>query len=230
MDVELASHNRYLYGDIISTMHNYKDYIRTNVEANGLRYSHATSIAPTGTISLISNNVSNGIEPPFSAYYTRNITDKKDANMKISETVMDYAFMLEFEKSDMEIEDFSKHYSKSHKFAMDISPSDHIRVQAAAQKYIDSSISKTVNCSADMKFEDFKNVYLEAYDKGLKGLATFRPNHEVRSAILMTNDELDKMTIKFTMEDGTTSIHKGSDKLPYNGKLLTAFNIYDMLK
>jgi len=214
------------FGDHIMNV----DTLLNMVNTYGLRYSHATSIAPTGTISLVSNNVSNGIEPPFASAYSRNVVDANDTSISKTERIMDYAFMMAWEKSNMDYDEFLKEYNMSHKFAQDISPSDHIAIQAAAQEFIDSSISKTINCPTNMKFEDFKNIYLEAYDNNLKGLTTFRFNPEVRSAVLITDDDMMNMNIKIMFKDGSSKIYKASDQVEYKGRVVTAYNLYDMYK
>lgn len=241
--LDIFSHSKYyeklMTFDIDSNKHlnssnniipDYKKYINNNIKTNGLRYSHATSIAPAGTISFISNNISNGIEPPFSGSYNRNVTDTKNAKMKKTERVMDYAYMVSRSESKLSDEEFDKWYSENHKFALDITPLEHVKVQAAAQQFIDSACSKTTNCPTDMKFEDFQGVYIAGYKSGLKGLTTFRFNPDSRSAILVTDKDMDSMLIEFTLEDGSTTTLKGSDKVMYDGNELSAYNVYDMLK
>jgi ribonucleoside-diphosphate reductase alpha chain len=143
--------------------------IRALVEQHGLRNGTLTTIAPTGTTSMFAGNVSSGIEPIFSTSFTRTIT--KANGEKSSERVMDYAAWQ-----------FAQIYGPnaalpdSFVTVADLSPDDHIAMQAAAQEWIDSGISKTVNCPEDIPFEAFKGIYRAAYDAGCKGCTTYRPN------------------------------------------------------
>jgi ribonucleoside-diphosphate reductase alpha chain len=143
--------------------------VRAEVERHGLRNGTLTSIAPTGTISMFAGNVSSGIEPIFSTSYLRLITGPDGT--KSLERVIDYAVWC-----------YSKIFGTNAPLpeafvtAADLDPSDHIRMQAAAQRWVDSGISKTVNCPESIPFEAFKNVYHEAYDTGCKGCTTYRPN------------------------------------------------------
>lgn len=141
----------------------------------GIRNALLTSIAPTGTISLLAENVSSGIEPVFAYTYKRKITIENGE--KREQPVEDYAYKL-YRKmfGDQALPSYFVN-------AQDLSPDAHIAVQAAAQKYVDSSISKTVNCPADIPFERFKDIYLKAYDTGCKGCTTWRPN-DVTGSIL----------------------------------------------
>jgi ribonucleoside-diphosphate reductase alpha chain len=106
----------------------------------------------------------------------------------------------------------------------------HVDIQAASQKWIDSSISKTINVPTDYDFEDFKNIYLYAYDKGLKGCTTFRFNPEAFQGVLVTEKDLESTTYKFTLEDGTEIEAKGNDEIEYDGEIHSAANLYDALK
>jgi ribonucleoside-diphosphate reductase alpha chain len=143
--------------------------IRTLVERHGLRNGTLTTIAPTGTTSMFAGNVSSGIEPIFSTSFTRTIITPNGE--KSSERVMDYAAWQ-----------FAQIYGPnaplpdSFVTVADLSPDDHIAMQAAAQEWIDSGISKTVNCPEDIPFEAFKDIYRAAYDAGCKGCTTYRPN------------------------------------------------------
>ena len=143
--------------------------VRAAIETHGLRNGTLTTIAPTGTVSMLAENVSSGIEPIFSTSYNRTITTADGT--KTTERVMDYAAWR-----------FAQNYGAdaplpdSFVTAADLSPQDHVAMQAAAQKWVDSGISKTVNCPEDIAFEDFKGVYMAAYDEGCKGCTTYRPN------------------------------------------------------
>ncbi|MEL6125833.1 MAG: adenosylcobalamin-dependent ribonucleoside-diphosphate reductase [Pseudomonadota bacterium] len=142
--------------------------LRDKIRETGLRNSHLTSIAPTGTISLVAGNVSSGIEPIFALEYTRKVLQPDGS--KTEETVEDYA-VREWRRlrGDEPLPDYFV-------TAQDLTPADHIAMQAAAQRYIDSSISKTINCPEDIPFEDFQQVYRDAYEGGCKGCTTYRPN------------------------------------------------------
>jgi ribonucleoside-diphosphate reductase alpha chain len=133
-----------------------------------MRNALVTSIAPAGTISLYAGNVSSGIEPIFSLAYDRKVL-MPDGTRR-TERVEDYAVRLyRALNGDGELPD---HFVT----ADGLTPHEHLIMQAAVQRHVDSSISKTINCPAAMSFEDFKAVYGEAYDLGLKGCTTFRPN------------------------------------------------------
>ncbi len=150
--------------------------IRVQIAAHGIRNGLLTSIAPTGTISLFAGNVSSGIEPVFAYRYTRKIL-KADGG-RIEEEVNDYAYRL-FRARFGEETPLPDYFVTT----QELSPGDHLAVQAAAQKYIDSSISKTINVPADIAFGAFKDVYLKAYEMGCKGCTTYRPS-EVRGSVL----------------------------------------------
>ena len=142
--------------------------IRDGIREHGIRNALLTSIAPTGTISLFADNVSSGIEPVFSYTYTRTVL-MPDGTQR-EEEVSDYAYRLWRRlKGDAPL-------PESFVSAQNIAPGDHVVMQAAAQKYIDSSISKTINVPADLPFDAFKDVYKQAWDTGCKGCTTYRPN------------------------------------------------------
>ncbi|NNF23176.1 MAG: adenosylcobalamin-dependent ribonucleoside-diphosphate reductase, partial [Rhodobacteraceae bacterium] len=154
--------------------------VRAAIAENGMRNALVTSIAPTGTISLYAGNVSSGIEPVFAYSYTRNVLQKDGS--KTEEEVVDYAVRMWREKfGEAEL---PEHFVN----AQTLAPLDHVRMQAAAQKWVDSSISKTINCPEDISFEAFKDVYLEAYRSGCKGCTTYRPN-EVTGSVLRISDQ-----------------------------------------
>ena len=155
-------------------------HIRAAIAKNGMRNGLLTSIAPTGTISLFAGNVSSGIEPVFAYSFTRKVL-QADGSAR-QEIVEDYpyrAFRARF-GSDAKLPDYFVN-------AQTLSPADHLAVQAAAQRHIDSSISKTINVPGDISFEEFKGVYLSAYELGCKGCTTYRPN-EVTGAVLQATD------------------------------------------
>ncbi len=154
------------------------DAIRTH----GIRNALLTSIAPTGTISLLAGNVSSGIEPVFAYAYTRKVLQPDGS--RTEEEVVDHAVALWRKlKGDAPLPD---HFVN----AQTLAPLDHVRMQAAAQKWVDSSISKTINCPEDISFEDFKDVYLAAWDSGCKGCTTYRPN-EVTGSVLAVSETAD---------------------------------------
>ena len=139
------------------------------IAEHGIRNALLTSIAPTGTISLYAGNVSSGIEPVFAHAYTRKVLQKDRS--RTEEEVVDYAVAIYREKFGADAE-LSDHFVTT----QTLSPLDHVAMQAAAQKWVDSSISKTINCPADIAFDDFKEVYMAAWDQGCKGCTTYRPN------------------------------------------------------
>lgn len=164
--------------------------IRQRIRANGLRNALLTSIAPTGTISLYAGNVSSGIEPIFAFEYDRKVTQKDGT--KTIERVEDYAVQVYRQlHGDGPLPDYFVS-------AQTLAPLEHVKMQAAAQKWVDSSISKTINCPADISFEAFKTVYLEAWDTGCKGCTTYRPN-EVTGSVLSVAD--DKPTLSSTADN-----------------------------
>ena len=154
---------------------------KTAIREHGIRNSLLTSIAPTGTISLLADNVSSGLEPVFSFTYTRKVLMPDGARRE--EEVSDYAYRL-YKKKFGENAELPDYFVS----AMTLAPEDHVLMQAAVQKHIDSSISKTINCPEDITFEDFSNVYLLAYEKGCKGCTTYRPN-EVTGSVLEAKPE-----------------------------------------
>jgi ribonucleoside-diphosphate reductase alpha chain len=157
--------------------------VREAIRAYGIRNALLTSVAPTGTISLYAGNVSSGIEPVFAYAYTRKVLQKDGS--RTEEEVVDYAVRLWREKfGDKPLPD---HFVN----AQTLPPLDHVRMQAAAQKWVDSSISKTINCPADISFDDFKDVYMAAWDQGCKGCTTYRPN-EVTGSVLTVSESSDK--------------------------------------
>ncbi|PCJ69725.1 MAG: ribonucleoside-diphosphate reductase, adenosylcobalamin-dependent [Rhodobiaceae bacterium] len=155
--------------------------IRDAIAKNGIRNALLTSIAPTGTISLFAGNVSSGIEPIFALSYSRKVLMPDGTRRE--EKVVDYAVALYREKFGATAT-LPDHFVTT----QNLTPEDHLKVQAAVQKYIDSSISKTINCPPDQSFDDFKSVYRDAYDRGLKGCTTYRPN-EVRGSVLVADTD-----------------------------------------
>ena len=159
------------------------DDVRTAIGKHGIRNALLTSIAPTGTISLYAGNVSSGIEPVFAYAYTRKVLQKDGS--RTEEEVVDYAVQMWRDKmGDAALPDYFVN-------AQTLAPLDHVRMQAAAQKWVDSSISKTINCPEDISFEAFKDVYMAAWDQGCKGCTTYRPN-AVTGSVLSVSDESEK--------------------------------------
>jgi len=157
--------------------------VREAVRENGIRNALLTSIAPTGTISLYAGNVSSGIEPVFAYAYTRKVLQKDGSRSE--EEVVDYAVQMWRDKfGDKELPDYFVN-------AQTLAPSEHVKMQAAAQKWVDSSISKTINCPEDISFDEFKQVYMQAWDQGCKGCTTYRPN-DVTGSVLTVSESSDK--------------------------------------
>ena len=200
----------------------------------GARFTHHTSIAPTGTISLsLANNASNGIEPSFAHHYNRNvIREGKKSKEKVSvfsyellayRTLVNPSAMPYSENPDEQLPDYFV-------TAETITPKEHVAIQAAAQKWIDSSISKTANVPTDYPYEDFKDIYLFAWEQGLKGCTTFRFNPEAFQGVLVTDKDLEATTYSFELEDGSTVELKGHEEVEYDGEIHTAANLFDALK
>ena len=158
------------------TIRRLDDDVRAAIDASGVRNALLTSVAPTGTISLLAGNVSSGVEPVFSYSYTRNVL-MPDGTRR-AETVDDHAYLL-FRRLKGDSAPLPDYFVD----AQSLRPADHLTVQAQAQAFVDSSISKTINCPEEMEFDDFKDVYTRAYDLGCKGCTTYRPN-PVTGAVL----------------------------------------------
>lgn len=201
---------------------------------HGCRFTHATSIAPTGTISLsLANNASNGIEPSFAHHYARNvIRSGRKAKEKVD--VFSFELLAYRELVNPDAMPFSDDEDKKlpdYFISADaVTPKQHVDIQAAAQKWIDSSISKTANVPTDFPFEEFKDIYLYAYHQGLKGCTTFRFNPEVFQGVLVNEKDLADTTYRFTLEDNSTFEIKGNEMIEYDGETHTAANLYDALK
>jgi ribonucleoside-diphosphate reductase alpha chain len=200
----------------------------------GARFTHHSSIAPTGTISLsLANNASNGIEPSFAHHYFRNvIRPGKKSKEKVdvfSFELLAYRELINpraMPNSTSPAEQLPAYFTT----ADDIAPREHVDIQAAAQKWVDSSISKTANVPTDFKYESFKDIYLYAHEKDLKGCTTFRFNPEAFQGVLVKEDDLKNTTYVFTLEDGSEVSVKGDEEIEYDGEKHTAANLYDALK
>jgi ribonucleoside-diphosphate reductase alpha chain len=200
----------------------------------GARFTHHSSIAPTGTISLsLANNASNGIEPSFAHHYFRNVIRQgKKTKEKVdvfSFEMLAYRDMVDPEAmpvtgdGDSSLPDYFI-------TADEVSPKQHVDIQAAAQKWIDSSISKTANVPTNYPYGDFKDIYLYAYKQGLKGCTTFRFNPEAFQGVLVKEKDLKNTNYTFTLEDGSTVELKGDEEIEYDGEVHTAANLFDALK
>lgn len=195
----------------------------------GARFTHATSIAPTGTMAAsVANNASNGIEPSFAHSYTRNMIVSGE-KAKRAVRMESYELLVYRQMVDPEV-DPDNLPANFHSTATTTSPHEHIEVQAAAQYWIDSSISKTINVPSDIDFSSFQDLYMYAIDKGLKGCTTFRFNPEVHQGVLVTQDDLAATLYTFRLADGTTIDVSGDTMVEYEGHEYTAANLYDALK
>lgn len=200
----------------------------------GCRFTHHSSIAPTGTISLsLANNASNGIEPSFAHHYSRNvIREGRKAKEKID--VFSYEMLAYRELINAKAMPFSENEEEKLPdyfiSADDVTPKQHVDVQAAAQRWIDSSISKTANVPTDYPYEEFKDIYLYAHEQGLKGCTTFRFNPEAFQGVLVKEKDLENTTYRFTLSDGSTVDLKGNEEVEYDGETHSAANLFDALK
>jgi ribonucleoside-diphosphate reductase alpha chain len=208
--------------------------LREQLEKHGCRFTHHSSIAPTGTIALsLANNVSNGIEPSFAHYYSRNVIRE---GKKTKEPVDVYSYELlafRYLVNPNAAPNAKKDSNRLPEYfidASDVSPKQHVDMQAAAQSWVDSSISKTVNVPTDIPYDALKDVYLYAYEKGLKGCTTFRFNPEAHHGVLVKKSDLENTTYRFTLEDGSEVELKGNEEVEYDGEVHTAANLYDALK
>lgn len=204
------------------------------LEKTGARFTHHSSIAPTGTIALsIGNNASNGIEPSFAHHYARNII-REGKKTKEKVDVWSYELLAYRELINPKATAFAENEDEKlpEYFinADDVTPKQHVDIQAVAQKWIDSSISKTANIPTDYDYDDFKDIYLYAYEKNLKGCTTFRFNPEVFQGVLVKEKDLENTTYRFSLADGTVINVKGNEEVEYDGEAHTAANLFDALK
>ncbi|WP_426662836.1 adenosylcobalamin-dependent ribonucleoside-diphosphate reductase [Rhodanobacter aciditrophus] len=200
----------------------------------GARFTHHTSIAPTGTISLsLANNASNGIEPSFAHHYSRNVIRE---GRKTKEKVEVYSYELLayralINANAMPFSDDPQAKLPDYFVAADdIGPKQHVDIQAGAQKWVDSSISKTANVPTDYPYEDFKDIYFYAYKQGLKGCTTFRFNPAAFQGVLVKEADLANTLYHFELEDGSVIELRGNEEVEYDGELHTAANLFDALK
>jgi ribonucleoside-diphosphate reductase alpha chain len=200
----------------------------------GSRFTHHSSIAPTGTIALsLANNASNGIEPSFAHHYFRNVIQEgKKSKEKVDVFSFELLAYRELVAPDAkpDAEDGEQALPEYFVSSEDISPKEHVDIQAAAQNWIDSSISKTANVPTDYAYEDFKDIYLYAHEQGLKGCTTFRFNPEAFQGVLVKEKDLENTTYRFTLDDGSIVEVNGNDEIEYDGELHSAANLFDALK
>ncbi|MFZ6047980.1 adenosylcobalamin-dependent ribonucleoside-diphosphate reductase [Pseudomonas sp. CR3202] len=200
----------------------------------GARFTHHSSIAPTGTISLsLANNASNGIEPSYAHQYSRNLI-RPGRKTKEKIDVCSYELLayraLVNSRARPDAEHPAQRLPDYFVSADDISPAEHVDMQAAAQKWIDSSISKTANVPTDFPFEDFKDIYLRAWHQGLKGCTTFRFNPAAFQGVLVKDADLARTVYRFELEDGTLVELRGNEEVEYDGEVHTAANLFEALK
>lgn len=195
---------------------------------HGARFTHHSSIAPTGTISLsMGNNASNGIEPSFSHRYFRNIIQSgKKTKEQVEVVSFELAAYRHFIACDAVESDLPDYFIT----ADGVTPEQHVAVQAAAQHWIDSAISKTVNVPTNFPFEQFQDLYLQAYESRLKGCTTFRFNPEAFQGVLVREDDLKNTTYIFELENGEMLELTGDEMVVYDGEEHNAANLFDALK
>ena len=225
---------RVLMGRYSRYMQRFPQSLRDEIAEKGCRYTHHTSIAPTGTISLsLANNVSNGIEPSFAHMYSRNVI-REGKKSKERVDVFSYELLAYRHLVNREAAPFAEdeHAKLPDYFvaADDVTPKQHVDIQAAAQKWIDSSISKTANVPTDFDFEEFKDIYVYAWKQGLKGCTTFRYNPEAFQGVLVKDKDLENTVYQFTLDDGEIIEVKGNETIEYDGETHTAANLFDALK
>ena len=200
----------------------------------GARFTHHTSIAPTGTISLsLANNASNGIEPSFAHHYFRNVIRP---GKKSKEKIDVFSFELLAYREIVNPRAMQGSTNPAEKLpdyftaADEVTPKQHVDIQAASQKWVDSSISKTANVPTDYKYEDFKDIYRYAHESGLKGCTTFRFNPEAFQGVLVKEEDLKNTKYVFTLDDGSEVEVRGDEEIEYDGEKHTAANLFDALK
>ncbi len=223
-----------LMGKYSRYMQQFPQQLQDQIAAKGCRYTHHTSIAPTGTISLsLGNNVSNGIEPTFAHSYSRNVIragkKSKEKVDVLSYELLAYRHLVNPQATAF-VEDQPNALPDYFVTTDDVTPKQHVDVQAAAQKWIDSSISKTANVPTDFAFEDFQDIYQYAWEKGLKGCTTFRFNPEAFQGVLVKEQDLENTKYQFTLENGEIVEVKGNEEIEYDGEIHTAANLFDALK
>ncbi len=203
------------------------------IAEDGARFTHHSSIAPTGTISLsLGNNASNGIEPSFAHHYFRNVI-REGRKTKEKVPVYSYELLAYRERINPEANpegDGEQALPDYFVTADDVSPSEHVAIQGAAQKWVDSSISKTANVPSDYPYDRFKDIYIEAWKSGLKGCTTFRFNPTAFQGVLVKEKDLKSTFYVFQLEDGSEVRFAGDEEVEYDGQVHTAANLFDALK
>lgn len=221
----LTVSNKYLY--------QFSKYVtdqqhKTDISIYGIRYSHHTSIAPTGTMSLaIGNNVDSGIEPAFSHSYIRNVTEQ-GRNTRRPVEVMSYEYLAykTLIDKDITIDKLPDYFVSSDALTW----KQHLDIQCVAQKYVDQSISKTINLPTEIPFEEFKEVYQYAFDNGAKGNTVYRYNPETLQGVLQTKKDLDNTFYNINFENGEILTLSGSTSIEYEGEVTSVASLYDSLK
>ena len=200
----------------------------------GCRFTHHSSIAPTGTIALsLANNASSGIEPTFAHQYSRNIIrEGRKTREKVEVDSCELlAYRNQVDPEASPLVSAGPHCLPDYFVTTDdVSPEQHVDMQAAAQDWVDSSISKTINVPSDMNYESFKDIYLYAYRKGLKGCTTFRFNPDAFQGVLVREQDLAGTRYRFILSDGTSVEANGDEEIEYDGEIHTAANLYDALR
>lgn len=238
--------------------HEHTRQVLKDLEKYGSRWTHSTSIAPTGTIALsFGNNCSNGLEPSFSHQYIRNVI-RPGRNAKEAVDVFSYEFLaykslvtsghiehvnppkvvqklvdrgIPIDEAKHMVDPSTIHEVRPEFVTTDfITPDDHLNVQAAAQEWIDSAISKTINVPTDIPFSNFVDIYKRGVKLGLKGCTTFRFNPENFQGVLVKQEDLKETKYEFTLENGDKVVLSGDELVEYEGQTHTAANLYDSLK
>jgi ribonucleoside-diphosphate reductase alpha chain len=222
------------YSRYMQRVAEYRPELVDALAEEGARFTHHTSIAPTGTISLsLANNVSNGIEPSFAHHYSRNVIRE---GRKSKEKVEVYSYELLAYRTLVNsnamphAQDDAVRLPDYFITADDVSPAEHVDIQAAAQMWVDSSISKTANVPTDFPYDEFKDIYTYAHSKGLKGCTTFRFNPEAFQGVLVKEQDLENTTYRFVLENGEEIEVRGNQEIEYDGETHTAANLFDALK
>lgn len=216
----LLDREKYVQSEFIKGL---DEEITEKIMANGIRNSHLTTIAPTGTTSMFAGNVSSGLEPVFALSYDRKIRNGQEGDESTYEMV-DYG-LLKYREIAGDDKDLPDYFVTT----ADITPQQHIDVQATIQRWIDSSTSKTINVPTDFPFEDFKDIYTSAYEKGLKGCTTFRPSDHIQGVISIKEEE-EKVEEKEVKKEITTKRpqvlvgHTYKLKSPQHGSLYVTIN------
>ena len=217
---QVSAKDLYAESEYIRRMDDPTIQFRKQIRDHGIRFTHHSAIAPTGTIALsFGNNASGGIEPSFShSYYKNVVREGRKTKEKIEIKSLESFLWAKVPLPSYFIS------------ANDISPTAHIDIQAEAQKWVDASISKTINVPTDYSYEQFKELYTYAFNKGVKGCTTFRYNPEAFQGVLVTQKDLAMTTYQFTYEDGSKVTKRGDEDIEYDGVTHNAANLYESIK